>query len=382
MKRNKILASINRYGQNKENTNLESYQSEILKDRWDVRKLGIPYNTTRADYFLSFDKIPDIYKPLIKKYIQHRLFVQDSIKFSTARSEVNTLVPFLKFIVLKWPVWTELTKLNRYDMDEYLKSLKNTPIRGNKSTNYRGKEATDYYIWRMIGGLENFLYFIQRYEWTEAPELPIRKLIYQEDRPKLNPKKDEDYKPVSDTVWEQILRNLDKLNHQYATILLLLEATGKRLIDILNLKKDSIIHITGDYWIRFEKTNSRYEFPMVPISKELSDLINTYINKVEELFPGEKNPDNLIFIRYEGKKGVGRQILQLSFLRNLDRFAEKASIKDESGEIFHFTANGFKHRYGMKLMKAGLNMGQIHQLIANVTSEMPMVYARMIQKNG
>ena len=70
------------------------------------------------------------------------------------------------------------------------------------------------------------------------------------------------------------------------------------------------------------------------------------------------------------------------FLRNLDRFAEKANIKDESGEIFHFTANGFKHRYGMKLVKAGLNMGQIHQLIANVTSEMPMVYARMIQKNG
>jgi len=33
-------------------------------------------------------------------------------------------------------------------------------------------------------------------------------------------------------------------------------------------------------------------------------------------------------------------------------------------------------------MKTGLSMGQIHQLIANVTSEMPMAYARMIQKNG
>lgn len=39
----------------------------------------------------------------------------------------------------------------------------------------------------------------------------------------------------------------------------------------------------------------------------ISDLINTYINKVEEYFPGEKNPDNLIFIRYEGKKvSVGK----------------------------------------------------------------------------
>jgi hypothetical protein len=106
------------------------------------------------------------------------------------------------------------------------------------------------------------------------------------------------------------------------------------------------------------------------------------INKVEELLPGENNTENLIFIRYEGKKGNGRQILQLSLLRSLDRFAEKESIIDESGKTFHFTANGFKHRYGLKLMKAGMSMGQIHQLIANVTSEMPMIYARMIQKNG
>jgi len=62
---------------------------------------------------------------------------------------------------------------------------------------------------------------------------------------------------------------------------------------------------------------------MVPISKELSELINTYINKVEEYFPGKKNPENLIFIRYEGKKGVCRQILQLSFLRNLDKLPKK-----------------------------------------------------------
>jgi len=44
------------------------------------------------------------------------------------------------------------------------------------------------------------------------------------------------------------------------------------------------------------------------------------------------------------------------------------------------TSNGFKHRYDLKLMKTGLSMGQIHQLIANVTSEMPMAYARMIKK--
>jgi len=89
----------------------------------------------------------------------------------------------------------------------------------------------------------------------------------------------------------------------------------------------------------------------------------TYINKVEELLPGENNPDNLIFIGYEGRKGVGRQILQLSLLRSLDRFSEKESIIDESGKIFQYAADGFKHHYGLNLMKAGLSMSQIHQLV-------------------
>ncbi|MBY3621305.1 MULTISPECIES: tyrosine-type recombinase/integrase [unclassified Paenibacillus] len=379
MKKNKILASMNRYGHNKDEANMEIYREEIAKDRWDVRNLGIPFNTTRAEYFLTFEKIDITFRELIKKYIQHRLFVQDSIKFSTARSEVMTLVPFIKFIVLKNPHWVDLKSLTRNDICEYFESLKNSPMKGNKSSNYRVKKPTDYFIWRMIGGLENFLYYLQRYEWVEAPGVPIRKLIYQEDRPKLKPKNDEDYKHVSDYVWEQILANLDLLDDQYATILLLMEASGFRLIDILNSNQDCLIEINDQYWVRSGRKNSRYEFPMVPIQKDLAELMKTYRNKVKELL-GKDHPNKLLFIRYKGNKGVGKQILQLSFLRSLDRFAERANITDESGNVFHFTANGFKHRFGLKLMKAGLNMAQVHQMISNVTSEMPMIYARKIQK--
>ncbi|MEF2248035.1 hypothetical protein [Paenibacillus sp. IITD108] len=72
---------------------------------------------------------------------------------------------------------------------------------------------------------------------------------------------------------------------------------------------------------------------------------------------------------------------QLSFLRNLDSFAEKTNIIDEKGNRFHFTTTGFKHRYGLKLFKMGLNMAQVQKTIANVTSEMLMKYARIFQKD-
>lgn len=381
MKKNKILASMNRHGQNKVHTNMEAYREEIAKDIWDVRNLGIPYNKSRADYLIKFDKFDPIYRNLIKKYIQQRLFVQDSIKFATARGELITLVPFIKFLTLKYPGWTDFKLLSRNDIVEYLEHLRNTPMRGNRDSNYKGKEPTHYYLWRMIGGVENFLYYIQRYEWPEAPEAPIRKLIYQEDRPRLEPKNDEDYVYVTDYVWDQIYNNLESLEPQYVPILLLLESTGYRLVDILNLKQDSLIEISGEYWIRSERTNSRYQYPMVPIRKELAELIKENIKKIQRKFPSE-NHENFMFLRYSGTKGIGKPFLQLSILRSFDRFAERVNIIDDSGRRFHFKASAFKHRYGLKIMKAGLSMAQVHQLIANVTSEMPMIYARKILKDS
>lgn len=65
MKRSKILARENRYGKNKENLH-PNYENELKKDKWDVRNLGIPYNKTRGDYYLSFEKIPVNFRPLVK----------------------------------------------------------------------------------------------------------------------------------------------------------------------------------------------------------------------------------------------------------------------------------------------------------------------------
>ncbi|OAB42160.1 hypothetical protein PGLA_13590 [Paenibacillus glacialis] len=71
-------------------------------------------------------------------------------------------------------------------------------------------------------------------------------------------KQDDDY--VSDYVWAQIVDNLNLIEKQYLPILLLMEATGFRLIDILSLKQ------------------------------------------VEEKFSDEENPNNLFFLRYSGRK--------------------------------------------------------------------------------
>lgn len=80
--------------------------------------------------------------------------------------------------------------------------------------------------------------------------------------------------------------------------------------------KDVIINvneINDQYWVRSGRTNSRYEFPMVPVQKNLAELMKTYRNIVQEL-PGKDNPKKLLFIRYKGNKGVGKQILVVNSL--------------------------------------------------------------------
>ncbi|MFB6367305.1 hypothetical protein ACFCP7_25305 [Paenibacillus elgii] len=71
------------------------------------------------------------------------------------------------------------------------------------------------------------------------------------------PKNVDDYVYVTDYVWDQICNNMDEIEPQYVPILLLMEASGFRLVDILNLKQDALIEIAGEYWVRSERTNSR-----------------------------------------------------------------------------------------------------------------------------
>lgn len=81
---------------------------------------------------------------------------------------------------------------------------------------------------------------------------------------------------------------------------------------------------------------------------DLAQLIKENRNKVQERFPGEKNPKNLLFLRYEGRKGIGKPFLQLTIIR--DRFATRHSIIDEDGMSFQFKANAFKHRITKRMI--------------------------------
>jgi integrase len=379
MKVNKIMARTNQFGENSRQIDINQYRSEIEKDKWDVRKLGIPYNKTTADYYLSFERIDLPFRDFVKRYVRERLLTYDSITFTTASRDVLGLTPFFRFIAIKHPNWINLNGLSRKDIEEYINYISNQPM--GRSSSHKSSEMTDESIWRYISTLENYLFFIQRYEWNEGPHKPIRNLIYQEDRPKIKTKGASDYKYLSDYVWNQVLGKMETLNSNYRLMILLMEATGFRANEVVTLKKDLLVFREDGHWIKKVKKDKNTHLVPITTNDKLINEIVEHQNLIEQLFPAELNPENLMFLTLEGKS-KGRPILRINLYRNLQKFAERALIKDESGEIYNFNCTEFRHRFGINLAKKGVSVHEIHNLIDNVTPLMAVAYCKIAENEG
>ncbi|GAB6989922.1 tyrosine-type recombinase/integrase [Paenibacillus pini] len=373
MKKNKILSIENQYGKNRLNLQVD-FLKELEKDKWDVRSLGIPYNQHRADYSISFEHIPSNYRNMVKSYVQQRVIERDSITWQTAKQDVLGITNFFSFLNIAHPEWTDLTELTRGDIDSYYSYLKSNPMGGSSPSQYRGQDPTNSYICTKIASLETFLYYMQRYDWKEAPTKPVRSLIYQEDRPKLPVKKENQFSFMSDFVWDQINENISKIDSQYVPIVMLMERTGLHLVEILSLLVDCLKSGPDGNWLISERTRMK----QIPISQEIADLIKNQQQFINEMFPNEMNPNKLLFLRYKGKtKFRGQPYNQQSMIRQLKTFAIQNNIKDENGNVFNFCSLSFRHRFGVKQIMNGMTIVDLQKVTGHVTPVMPVMYAKI-----
>lgn len=128
-------------------------------------------------------------------------------------------------------------------------------------------------------------------------------------------------------------------------IVILLEATGFHLVDLLTLKLDCLQKRDDGYWI----VSERDKIKSVPISEDIYSMVKAQKIFIHEKFSEEENPEHFLFLRYKGKmKDRGRTYLQPSLIRQLNIFAEQQQIIDLNGKIFRFGASPFRHRFGIK----------------------------------
>jgi integrase len=348
---------------------------ELEKDIWDVRKLGIDFNKSKSgDYKLDFSSIPTPFRGLVKKYIESRVLVQESLSWGSAMQTKAKLPVFFNYIHNRYPEWDDLTLLSRKDIEDFIKHLKSNPMGGN--SNHKGMAPSSNYVNRSIIVLETFIEYIQRFNWNEAPSKPVRILFFPEDKPRLPGKTPDSIKYISDFVWDQIIHHLEKLPQEIIPMVLLLEATGFRISDICELKIDCLIQREDGWWISGEQRKVRDKNHRVPISEEIAKVVLTQQEITRRKSSVDTNPLNYLFPTYQGAR-KGQPISRGKLVRCLNKLAIDNKIIDDQGCIYKCKAHAFRHRFGVNLINNGMNILHVQKLMAHASPEMTLVYAQI-----
>lgn len=110
------------------------------------------YNKSKPrDSLLSFNSVPTLFRTLVKKYIERRILVQESLSRGSAIQNIAKLPVFFNFIHKRYPDWSKLTILSRIDIEDFIQYLRIYPIGGN--SNQKNTAPSDNYSNRSISFL-------------------------------------------------------------------------------------------------------------------------------------------------------------------------------------------------------------------------------------
>nr|WP_052324795.1 hypothetical protein [Hassalia byssoidea] len=140
-------------------------RDEHEKDVWELHKLGVRVNPSRAKCTLNFTRINQAWlKEATKKYIRYRLSIYSAEKSLDSIGAIND---FSAFIAYYHPL-LQAQDIDRRLILEYITQLPHTGLHPRT-------------ISKSIGSLKKFLEMCAIEEWLPVPD---KRLIYAEDFPK------------------------------------------------------------------------------------------------------------------------------------------------------------------------------------------------------
>jgi integrase len=349
---------------------------EYEKDYWSADRLGLDYNKTQGVPHFDFTAIHQPFKDLVKKFIFSKLVIHKSVSTSQARAYMPKLDIFFSYILKTRPDWTNLNLLSRSDIIGFIEYCRETPMGGKNPL--KAKKASEGHIIRCVKQVEVFLNYIQRNKFKEAPSINIRSLIFSGDTPKQRSSTIENTKYIPDHIWHQVAANIHLLPKEIVIIILLMEATGFRISDVLTLKLDCLIHKDDGYWIVGDQRKVNVDNHKIPIKNEIAQIIKTQKLYLEGQ-PTIENRSSLLFPVLSGRKR-GQPFLSSTIRHHLNKLAKLCDIKDHNGNLYKFTNHAFRHRYGVTLVNNGMSILHVQKLMAHTSPEMTIVYAQILDK--
>src|SRR5947209_20289960 len=98
---------------------LEQLKEEFAKEKWDARLIpGLRSAPHTTHYYVDFQRVPDVLRPLVKDYIKFKLTT--GVTVDTLYKCAACLGNFLTFFLQRYPHARTLQGLSRQDLDAFI----------------------------------------------------------------------------------------------------------------------------------------------------------------------------------------------------------------------------------------------------------------------
>ena len=314
---------------------------EYNKDIWDVRKLGINYDTAvcRKRFTVNFTNIKQIwFRRIAKEYVFYRL---QNRKVASVLDDIKALRLFSDFLEYSHSNITSFEDITRIIMEEYFSFLQS---KGFVTTTYNHR----------ISALRTFFTVGNMLDITGMPEKPL--IMYSDFRKTIHKLP----KYYTENELKQINDHISSLPIQIARMLFVLENCGMRVSDIcsttiqINNKCCLETNNNGDYIFTYYMPKT-HKYNTIPVSKLVGAVIEEAIIESRKRYGND--------CKYIFSASVDHPISVESFSIHMNNMSAKFNLKKDDGSPLRIKGHTFRGTLATQFANCGIGMDVIRMML-------------------
>ena len=331
------------------------HRSEKEKDIWDIRYLGIPYNTAiaRPRYTLNFTNIKQKWlREAAKEYCYYRLQTRT---MSAVLDDIKGLNLFSKFLYEQYPDIKGLECVSREEIESFFRFLS---LKGFVTTTFN----------RRISILRTFFSLGSLLDLDGFPDKP---LITNQDFRKIPARMPRYYTPSE---IERINEHLGELPIQIARMIFVLENCGMRLSDICSSTilidgRPSLFRNNSNEYIFTYPMPKAHRYNTIPVSELVGTVLDEAIAESREKY-GED-------CKYIFAKSKDHPIGTEVFVQNANLMAARNNLKKDDGTPLRIRGHAFRSTLATEYANSGISLDVIRMMLGQKSLKVMEHYVKI-----
>ena len=320
----------------------------------------------KGDYWILVDKDPESQNYGRNFHFHFDYICSEEIKDVIKSYVWENYVTGNRSLSYLYDCLNRLKWFNKYAITSKIQSLTNLNICRfisflNTAVSEKTGEQLSYGFRKLaLDSIKSIIYWCQIHKSNSVPNVEIftgNEFVGVNRRLKI------DFIP--DEVLLQINEALKTEENPYLKYgIIILESTGMRIGDLLNLEKDCIKpHPISGYTISwFDHKNRKYHKPM-PVRYECVEAVQKVAGIVEQMWlECDEELKNLLFIHTPLHSQKSDQIIKIqkeTFVLWYKSFIKRNNITDGEGNLYHLTSHHFRRTLGTDMLSKGVNINVI-----------------------